>query len=138
MNNAIFLCAIVGLAWSSAPLLGRLSSVNAMMMTILIAFGTLVTTLPVAFSQNYAAAGSKSLSIGLIAGIVNGIGLIAFYRLVAGSNQGLWEASKVLPIATILMLIGITLGSRIFFGEPITTQKLIGITLACGAIWFLR
>jgi len=138
MNNAILLCLIVGIAWSSTPLLARLSSVNAMMMTILIASGTLVATLPVMFSQNYAAAGSKALAIGLIAGVVNGIGLIAFYRLVAGSNEGLWESSKVLPLSLILMLVGIAFGSRIFFGEAITPQKLIGVSLACGAIWFLR
>ena len=138
MNSATLLCLVVGLFWASAPLLGRLSSVNAMMMTVLIASGTLVATLPVAFSQNYAAAGSRALMFGILGGIVNGIGLLAFYRLVAGSNEGLWEISRVLPISFVLVPIGLTIGARVFFNEAITIDKLIGLALACGAIWFLK
>ncbi|MBI2454188.1 MAG: hypothetical protein HYV54_01270 [Parcubacteria group bacterium] len=138
MNSATLLCLVVGFFWASAPLLGRLSSVNAMMMTVLIASGSLAVTLPVAFSQNYAMAGSKALIFGLAGGIANGIGLLAFYRLVAGSNEGLWEISKVLPISLVLVPIGIAIGAKFFFNEAITTEKLIGLTLACGAIWFLK
>lgn len=138
MNNATLLCVVVGIFWAAAPLLGRISSVNAMMMTVLIASGTLVATFPVAFSQNYAAVGSKALMLGLLAGIVNGIGLLAFYRLVAGSNEGLWEISRVVPISLALVPVGIAIGSRLFFSEALTTEKIIGLVLACGAVWFLK
>lgn len=138
MNNAILLCLVAGVLFGAAPLLGRLSSANAMVMVVLIASGTFVATLPIAFSQNYAAAGSRTLIFGLLAGILNGIGLIAFYRLVAGSNEGLWEISKVLPISLVLVPIVIAIGARILFGETFTITKIIGLTLACGAIWFLK
>ena len=138
MNNAIVLCLTVMVTWGLAPQFGRLSGVNAMMMTVLISLGTLATTLPVAFSQNYAAAGSKALSLAFVGGILNGIGLLAFYALVAGSNKGFWELSRVLPIAMVLVPIGITVAARFFFNEPITLQKCIGLTFACFAVWFLK
>ena len=138
MNNAVLLCIVAGLCFAGAPLLGRLSAVNAMMMTVLIAVGTLIATLPVAFSQNYVAAGSKALTYALIAGVVNGIGLLAYYGLVAGANEGRWEISKVLPIPLVICPIFIAIGAMLFFHEALTTQKVIGIVLACTAIWFLK
>ena len=138
MNNAVLLCLVTGFFLTCAPILGRFSSVNAMMMTVLIASGTLIATLPVAFSQNYAEAGSRALMFGLAGGIANGIGLLAFYRLVAGANEGLWEISRVLPISLILIPVGIVIGSKLFFNEAITADKIIGLILACGAIWFLK
>ena len=109
-----------------------------MMMTVLITSGSLLATLPIAFSQNYAAAGSRALMFGLVGGIANGIGLLAFYRLVAGSNEGLWEISRVLPISFVLVPIGTAIGARLFFNEAITADKVIGLVLAGGAIWFLK
>ena len=137
MNSAIMLCLVTGLMWAGAPILGRLSGVNAMMMASLIACGTLLATLPVAFSQNYAATSWKSLGFGLVAGVLNGIGLLAFYSLVAGSNKGLWELSRVAPICYVLVPIFLGLGMKMLFSEAITNDKLIGVALACGAIWFL-
>jgi len=138
MNNPTLLCGVVALCWALAPMLGRMSSVNAMMLAVLVAAGSLIAALPVAFSQNYAAVGSRAIILGLVTGIVNGIGLIAFYRLVAGSSEGLWEASRVLPIAYVLVPVGIAILARLFFGEVVTTNKVIGLALAGGAIWFLN
>jgi len=137
MNNVILLCVTAGFFFGVAPLVGRLSSVNAMLMALLIAAGTFAVTLPVAFTQNLAAADWKALTFGLVGGVINGIGIIAFYRLVAGANEGLWEMSKVLPVALVLIPIVTTIGAIIFFGEALSVHKIIGIVLACGAIWFL-
>lgn len=138
MNNAFLLCGIVGFFLAAAPIICRLSSANGIMMALLIGIGNLIPMLPFAFSQNYAAAGARSLAIGVAGGIANGIGLLAFYRLVAGSNEGLWEISRVLPISLVLIPIGIAIGARVFFSEPITTNKIIGLALAAAAIWFLN
>ncbi len=138
MNNQWILCIVAGLLWGMAPLVGRLSSVNAMMMTVLIAVGTLVATLPVAFSQNYAAVGWQYLGYGVLGGVLNGVGLLAFYWLVAGSNQGLWNASQVLPISFVIVPIVIAAGSCIFFKEPVTVSKVLGLIFAAFAIYFLN
>ncbi len=138
MNNAMILCVLVGLLWGIAPLVGRLSSANAMMMSVLVAVGTLLATLPVAFSQNYAAASFKAIAFALIAGLANGIGLLFFYRLVAGANEGLWEISKVLATTSVIMPIVLVIGARLFYSEALTIEKIIGLVLACAAIWFLK
>ncbi len=138
MNNAMILCVLVGLLWGAAPLIGRLSSASAMTMSVLVAVGTLVATLPVAFSQNYAAVGLKAIVLALVAGIANGVGLLFFYRLVAGANEGLWEMSKTLAITSVIMPVVLVIGARLFYSEAITVDKIIGLVLACAAIWFLK
>lgn len=138
MNNVALLCATVAISWGIAPQLGRLSGMNAMMMTVWIAVGTLVATVPVAVSQNYASLTTKTLALVVAGGIFNGIGLLAFYRLVAGSGEGLWEMSKVLPAVFVCVPIAVAIGAWLFFGEKITLNKFIGLGLACGAIWFLN
>jgi hypothetical protein len=138
MNNSYLLTTLIGLTWAAAPLIGRVAQVNAMMMAALIALGTFLAAIPMVVNQNYTSSDWRSICLVLFAGVLNGIGLTAFYRLVAGANEGLWEMSKVLPIAFVLVPIGIMVGSRIFYGEYITTDKMIGIVLACGAIWFLN
>jgi predicted RND superfamily exporter protein len=107
------------------------------MMTILIVLGSLIPVLPLLRNQNFAATSGNALLLGLLAGIINGVGLLAWYRLVAGSNEGLWELSRVLPIGIVLLAVVIVIGGRIFFNEPLTTDKLTGLALACAAIWLL-
>lgn len=137
MNNPYTLTALIGLTWAAAPLIGRVAQLNAMMMAALIALGTFLAAIPIVINQNYASADWRSICLVLFAGILNGIGLTAFYRLVAGANEGLWDMSKVATIAYVLVPIAIMAGTRIFYGEFLTTDKMIGVVLACGAIWFL-
>jgi drug/metabolite transporter (DMT)-like permease len=128
----------VGLFWGASTLIARYSAVGSYMMAILISVGGMIAMLPLLPSQNFAAAGTRALAIGLGAGIVNGLGLLAFYKLVGGANEGLWELSRVIPIAMVLVPIVVTIGARFMFDEPFTPTKLIGIGLACAAIWFLE
>jgi len=138
MNNQWILCLIAGIFFGMAPLVGRLSSVNAMMMAVLVAVGTLAATIPVAFSQNYATVGWLYLCWGLLGGLINGIGLLAYYKLVAGANSGLWNVSTVLPITAVIMPVVIVIGGCIIFKEPMTTNRIIGLVLAGLAIFFLN
>ena len=131
------LCAFNAVCWATAPLIGRLSSANGMVMAVAINFGSLVAVLPIAFTQNYAAVGFKGLMVALVAGIINGAGVIAFYQLVYGSAQGHWEASKIIPIVFVLVPVLIVFGAKFLFSEAITAQKVVGISFACVAIWLL-
>lgn len=137
MNNPVLLYFAVGFSWAAAPLMLRASTLSPTMMGILVTVGGFIVALPFVFSQNYTHVGFSPLALGLAGGIVNGIGVFAFYRLVSGAQEGLWSMSTVLPASIILMLIGIALGARIFFNETISTEKMIGLALACGAVWFL-
>lgn len=138
MNNALLLCVSIGLFWAGAPLVGRLSAVNAMMMTVLIAVGSLAINLPAAFTQDWSSTSPRAIAFGLVAGLLNGAGLLLFYRLVAGSSEGLWDLSRVIPLAFVLVAVCSVFGARIFYGETLSTDKIIGLGLAASAIWFLK
>lgn len=137
MNNAYAMCAVVAFFWTLAPILGRYSGLGAMMMTVLVAVGTLVATLPVAFSQNYAVIEGRYLTLALAGGVANGIGLLAFYRLVAGAGEGLWEISSVLPMAYVAVPLVTAFAAWMILGEAMTVSKAIGLAFAGLAIWFL-
>jgi hypothetical protein len=128
----------VGIFWGASTLIARYSAVSAYMMAILISVGGTLAILPLVPGQNFAAAGVRAVAIGLGAGIINGLGLLAFYKLVGGANEGLWELSRVVPIAMVLVPIVVTVGARFMFDEPFTPTKIVGIVLACVAIWFLE
>ncbi len=132
------LCLIAAATWAIAPLMGRAMSAPPMILATLIATGTMVALLPVAFTQDFSVVSWKDWIIGLAAGVFNGIGVLAFYSLIAGSISKGWEISNVLPIVYVLVPIILMVGARVFFGEEITRDKVIGITLACSAIWFLK
>jgi len=138
MNNALVLCILTAMFWATAPLVGRLSSLNAMWMVLMIGFGSFIVVLPVIFTQNYSELTSRGVTFGLVAGVLNGLGMITFYLLVGGSNKGLWELSKVAPITYVLVPIGVVIGAKVLFGEAFTMQKVFGVGLACGAIWLLK
>jgi uncharacterized membrane protein len=69
-----------------------------------------------------------------VAGLMMGIGLIAFNRLATGRL----DASVAIPIVDSAMLIVSTVGALWFFAEPVTVQKVVGIALLATGILLLR
>jgi drug/metabolite transporter (DMT)-like permease len=136
--GALFFCVATGIFWGVATLVARYMSVSVWMMAILISAGQFLAMLPIMPGQSFTAAGTKTIAIGIGAGLINGLGLLAYYQLVAGANQGLWELSRVAPIAMVLVPIVITIGARFMFDEPFSANKIAGIALACVAIWLLE
>lgn len=109
-------------------------------MAMSIIVGGIIIVIPLTYVQfnNVLSSSPKALSLGLTAGVINAVGVIAWYKLVAGSNEGLWELSSVLPIAIVLLAVMLVLGGKVFFEESLTLSRLFGLILATGAIWFLR
>jgi len=138
MNNSFLLCLIVGISWSGAPFLARITQLNPWIMASLISIGTLISVLPFMLKQDFSIVSTSGLSIGLVAGILNGIGILAWYRLVAGSNEGLWELSNVLPVAVILLTVALVIGGWLFFKDALTMKRILGLVLACSTIWLLK
>jgi uncharacterized membrane protein len=136
--EALFYCMATGVLWGLATLIARLSGLGSWMMATMISMGSVIAMLPMLSRQSFAAAGSKALAIGLGAGLINGLGLLSYYQLVGGSNEGKWELSRVAPIALVMVPVVIAVGARFMFDEQLTTTKVVGIALACAAIWFLE
>jgi uncharacterized membrane protein len=64
-----------------------------------------------------------------------GIGLLAFNALV---NSRRWDSSVSIPIADTAMLIVAVVGAMLFFAEPVTTRKVVGLALLVIGIVVLR
>jgi uncharacterized membrane protein len=109
-----------------------------MTLAVIVTFGQLIVSVPVALGQNWATATPRAIMFGLLAGLLNGLGVFAFYRLVAGWSEGLWDLSRVAPIVFVLVSVFTVFGARAFYGETVTTDKMIGLGFACLAIWFLK
>jgi len=138
VDSATLLCLVSAVFWAAAPLIGRYSAVNPWMMATLVAGGSFLVVLPIIFLHNFALTDPRGIAIGLIAGVVNGIGLLAFYRLIAGSGQGLWDISRIVPLVFVMVPIFTSIGAFLLFKEDVTPQRIIGLVLAAGAIWFLK
>jgi drug/metabolite transporter (DMT)-like permease len=136
--NWMILCLTVGLCWAGAPIIGRISQLSPWMMAGFVAVGTFIPIIPLLFWENYHNLTTRQILLGLLAGVLNGIGLLAWYRLVTGSAQGFWNIGTVLPVAMILVCVILVFGGRIFFSEILTVQRILGLVLACGAIYCLR
>lgn len=131
MNNPLIYCFIVGICWGGMGLIARVSGLGSQWTAIMLGAGTLATTL---VGINTILPPLKPLTICFIAGIVNGIGMLAFGVLTSWEGT---EVSKVLPIAFALIPIAITFGALIFLGEQLTTTKAIGITVIAIGVYIL-
>ena len=124
--------------WGAAPLVGRMSGIGGLPMALCVAFGSLLACMPIMMRGGNEALLSKGGAIATGAGILNGLGLLAFYVLVAGAADGKWEISRSLPIVYAAVPIIIALGAAVFFGESMTTAKWFGIALMATGFWFLK
>jgi len=70
----------------------------------------------------------------LVAGLMQGVGLMAFVRVATGKL----EASVAIPVSDVAMLIVTTVGAILFFQETLTAQKLAGLAFLVVGILLLR
>ena len=77
---------------------------------------------------------APALTYLVTAGLLQGVGLIAFLRVTGGRL----EASVSMPIVDTSMLLVTTVGAIAFFRESVTLQKLLGIALLVIGIALLR
>lgn len=137
LNNWLFLCILIGATWGLAPNIGRFSGLGGITMALLVSLGTTLTAFPVVFTPGFVVGTPRGPALALAAGVTNGIGFVAFYWLVAGCNKGLWQASNVLPMVFVLATVVSAFGAIFMHGEAMTIKKVVGLALACAAIWFL-
>lgn len=132
MNNPWILAVITGVGFSW-PLIARLSNISPIMTSLTLLGGTILTvliSLPFFKTGNIT---TQPILWCIVAGVVNGIGFIA-YAVIISKPQ--W-APVYIPISLVIMVIIITLGGVIFFKDPISLQKGAGIILGAFSIWLL-
>jgi len=130
---------ITALTWSVSPIIGRGSGVNGLPMALLVAFGTLLAALPILFLRGtFVGVTSKGAMLATGAGVVNGIGLITLYLLIAGAADGRWEVSKSIALVYGVVPVLVAVLAYHLYGEAMTTEKWIGLGLLAIAFWFLK
>jgi drug/metabolite transporter (DMT)-like permease len=127
---------IVALFWGSYPLVARASGVSGALGALIL---TLSALIPVGTAVIWQAGAPRPATSDLIrlliAGVMMGIGLVAFNALV---NSKRLDASISIPIVDTVMLLVSVIGAILFFAEPITAKKLVGIGLLVAGIAVLR
>jgi drug/metabolite transporter (DMT)-like permease len=133
------LIATAALLWGMSPHIGRLSGVSALPMAHLVAMGSVLATLPLlALKSTQTELFTKGGAIALSSGVLNGIGLVAFYFLVAGAAAGKWQMSTSLSMVYASVPVVVVIGSLILFQEGLNLNKIAGIALIAAAIYLLN
>lgn len=129
---AICLLAAAGFSW---PLIVRATSLGAQW-TMLTVIGGTVAVAAVYSAISAAAPPNKSaLLIGLAAGVVNGLGFVAYSAILAFKGV---DVTKIVSVTTAAIPVITMLGAWAFFGEEPSTQKIAGITAIALGIYLLR
>jgi drug/metabolite transporter (DMT)-like permease len=132
-----YLCiAIVAVAWGGYPLLSRATAVPGPLGALIL---TLCSLVPIALTTFLDAATKRPSSIDAgklaIAGLLMGGGTAAFNYLATSRRM---HASLSIPIADTAMLLVTVLGATLFYAEPMTPRKLLGIALLVSGIVALK
>ena len=126
---------LVALFWGGYPLLTRAVQYPGAFGTFVVALAALVPASAAALWQSgFTRPTAGQLGALVAAGLMQGIGLLAFLRVASGA----FDASLAIPISDVAMLIVTAVGAIAFFGEPVTGQKLVGFALLFGGIALLR
>jgi uncharacterized membrane protein len=87
-----------------------------------------------AFHDDQAPSG-RAVTYALIGGVVNGFGLVFFSKVATWKGE---DVSRLLPLVFVMMTLVTVAASVVFLHEPLTSKKLVGVALACAAMWFLN
>lgn len=140
MNNPLGLTIICVLVWCIWPSLAKVSKLQPATITISICIVTAVTAVVMLyilgkpnFSQSLT---TKGTAIIILAGILNGIGMVMYsYLLSSGSG---FDISKYVVMISSLMPVGTVLFAWIILGEHISMQKILSIVIIVVGVYFLQ
>ncbi len=132
--NPLILALISAAGFGLWPSIARVSGLNPILTAIIVGSATLI---PAIFAIPFSETGRVSASalfVCVFAGIINGVGFIAYAKLVSNAELSL---SLYVPVTIINSLIVAVAAGILIFHEPITAQKITGIILAAAATWLL-
>ena len=135
MSTELLCIVLVAIFWGGYPLVARLSSFGGPLGSWLLAAVSLVPVTGAIFAFGDTTPPTRAqLWPLLVAGVMQGVGLLAFVRLATGKL----EASVAIPVSDVAMLIVTTVGAILFFQEAVTPQKLAGFAFLLVGILLLR
>ena len=133
----VLIATIGGLFFATWQLAVRASSTTPMVLNIGMAVGALVTSLfygGFTMKQTeWQSLTSAHVGLPLLCGFLNGVGFILY--LIAMQRSPSLTAVSITSMMTMIGFIAI--GSIIFFGDPLTRDKLLGVCAAALAVYLL-
>jgi drug/metabolite transporter (DMT)-like permease len=136
MKTEYICIAIVAAAWGGYPLISRSTAVPGPLGALIL---TLCGLAPIALATflDEATRRPSAIDIGklAVAGLLMGAGTAAFNYLATSRRI---DASISLPIVDTAMLLVSVLGATLFYAEPMTARKLLGIALLISGIAVLK
>ena len=128
--------AIVALFWGGYPLIARGVGIGGPLGALLLSMVSVTTIAAATLWTGVEVWPSRADAARLgIAGLMMGIGLLAFNAVAASRNV---EASVSIPIMDTAMLLVSVVAAMLFFAEPITLRKALGLALLVAGIFALR
>jgi drug/metabolite transporter (DMT)-like permease len=135
MSSIVVCIVAVAVFWGGWPLVARLAGETGIAGSIIMAVMMLISIAAAGMYTGVTLPSLRATGVLLVAGVMMGIGLIAFYAV--SSNPSV-ELSVVIPVLDTSMLLVSVIGGIWFFGEAVTVRKLIGIALLVIGIVTLR
>jgi drug/metabolite transporter (DMT)-like permease len=127
---------IVSLFWGGYPLIARGANLPGPLGALILSAVSLTTIAAATWWTGGFALPTPAAAIRLVvAGAMMGIGLLAFNAVAASRNV---EASVSIPIMDTAMLVVSVIAAVLFFAEPITARKAVGLALLIAGIAVLR
>jgi drug/metabolite transporter (DMT)-like permease len=128
--------AVVALFWGGYPLIARGVGIGGPLGALLLSVVSLTTIAAATLWKGVEAwPGAADVARLALAGLMMGIGLLAFNAVAASRNV---EASVSIPIMDTAMLVVSVVAAVLFFAEPITARKALGLALLITGIVVLR
>lgn len=130
----LVLCMVSAIGFAGWPLLSRKSGAGNIWIVAVVIGLTALVCLAVDYRGFSVIPSWKGLLWLVAAGAVNGIGMLAFARLV--SNATLDTSTYFATTQTLIVVITAFVG-LVWLNEAFTWRKLVGLALACLAVWLI-
>ena len=140
MNNPLSLTIICVIVWCIWPSLAKVSKLQPTTITFFICVVTALTALIFMYVkkdiQLSTGTTTRGVMIIVVAGILNGIGMVTYSSLLSSSSG--FDISKYVVMISWLMPVGTTLAAWIILGEHISMQKIFSIVIILSGVYFLQ
>ncbi len=140
MNNPLSLTIICVIVWCIWPSLAKVSKLQPTTITFFICVVTALTALIFMYVkkdiQLSTGTTTRGVMIIVVAGILNGIGMVTYSSLLSSSSG--FDISKYVVMISCLMPVGTTLAAWIILGEHISMQKIFSIVIILSGVYFLQ
>ncbi len=135
MGHPLVYCVLSGLFFGAWPAISKLSKLPTDWLVVTVSVLTAVVSL-LGLNLRSNIPNPGSLSIGAVAGILNGLGFLAYGVLLGYQGKDL---PKFLAIAAMIgFVIMIVSSSLILDGTSLSYKKILGLVLACVSIYLLN